>query len=129
MNMKKNIINQAGNWSAWPIEKIQQLEQERENLQVGDRIVFQNKDFRVWSIHLPANRNLPFHKHCKRYFWTALTPGESRSYYHDGTISETSYETGDTRYFNDLNDENYFIHNLENIGDTTLIFTTVEFLD
>lgn len=127
--MKKNIINQAGNWSAWSEEKKHQLEQGRNNTEVGEKIVFQNEEFRVWSIHLPANQSLPFHKHCKRYFWTALTSGKSRSYYHDGTISETEYETGATLYFEDLNDENYFVHNLENIGETTLIFTTVEFLD
>lgn len=31
------------------------------------------------------------------------------------------------KHFNDLNEENFFIHNLENIGNTTLIFITVEF--
>lgn len=127
--MKKNIINEPGNWAVWSDEKKEQLEQGLSNTQVGEKIVFENEEFRVWSIHLPANQSLPFHKHCKRYFWTALTSGKSRSYYDDGSISETEYEAGSTKYFEGLNDENYFVHNLENIGTTTLVFTTVEFLN
>lgn len=126
--MEKRIINQAGNWSAWSLDKKQALTVAGSNHQIGEKVVYENDEFRIWSIHLPAGEQLPFHKHARRYFWTALSAGNSRSYQQDGSIVETIYESGDTHYFKDLTAKNCFIHNLENIGSTTLIFTTVEFL-
>lgn len=96
---------------------------------IGKDEVFQNHRVKVWQSHLEPGEVLSFHKHSRPYFWTALSAGRSRSFYHDGSVAETIYEQGDTLYFNDLNDNNFFIHDLENIGETRLMFTTVEFLD
>ncbi|MGY0407094.1 MAG: hypothetical protein ACWIPJ_01865 [Polaribacter sp.] len=126
--MKKNIISKSGDWNLWTPKLKEALANSVNNTQVGQEIVLENSEFRIWSIHLPAGLSLPFHKHKNRYFWTALSSGKSRSYYNNGSIIETKYESGDTKYFKDLDENSYFIHNLENIGDTTLIFTTVEFL-
>lgn len=124
---KTKIINPAKNWHFWGEAEKEALEKATDNFSLGDRIVFENDEFRVWSIHLAPGHKLPFHKHNSRYFWSALSSGSSRSWYNDGSVSETQYESGDTVYFERLNEENYFIHNLENIGNTTLIFLTVEF--
>ena len=125
--MKTTVIHEKNAWNKWTDAKLQALENAKSNVKVGGKIVFENDEFLVWSIHLPQGETVPFHKHCKRYFWTALSAGKSKSYHNDGSISETEYEQGDTKYFDDLNEDNLFIHNLENIGDTTLVFTTVEF--
>ncbi len=127
--MKKNIISNPNDWSKWTPELKEALVSAENNTDVGDKIVFENSEFRVWQILLPAGKNLPFHKHENRYFWTVLSKGKSKSYYNDGSIIESEYQIGDTKYFSDLTKENYFLHNLENTGDTTLIFTTVEFLN
>lgn len=126
--MKKVVISKSGDWSLWTPELKKELEVSQNNTHVGENVVFENSEFRVWSIHLPAGQQLPFHKHANRYFWTAMSVGTSRSYYNDGSIVDTEYEKGDTKYFDDLSETNYFIHNLENRGDTTLLYTTVEFL-
>lgn len=127
--MTKKVISKADDWSRWTPELKDALGQSKTNVQVGEKVVFENDEFKVWSIHLPAGASLPFHKHEHRYFWTALSRGKSRSYYNDGSIIDTEYEIGDTKYFKDLSRDNYFIHNLKNTGDTTLIYTTVEFLN
>lgn len=127
--MKKQIISKAGDWSQWTPELKEALAISQDNTQVGERLVYENRAFKIWSIHLPAGQSLPFHKHCKPYFWTILNAGKSRSHYNDGSIIDTEYESGDTKYFKDLNKENYIIHNLVNTGETMLIFSTVEFLD
>ncbi|PIF43269.1 hypothetical protein CLU96_0173 [Chryseobacterium sp. 52] len=124
---KSKIINPASNWTFWGKAEKEALKSGTENFSVGDHIVFENDEFRVWSIHLAPGHQLPFHKHTYRYFWSALSSGTSRSWYSDGSVSETHYESGDTVYFEKLSEENYFIHNLENTGDTQLIFLTVEF--
>ena len=51
-----------------------------------------------------------------------------RSHTQDGSLVEATYAAGDTRRFAYGTGE-YKIHDLENIGDTDLWFTTVEFLD
>jgi beta-alanine degradation protein BauB len=67
-------------------------------------------------------------RHVLDYFWTAVTPGRARSHTQDGSVVEATYAAGDTRHFAYGTGE-YKIHDLENVGDTDLWFTTVEFLD
>jgi beta-alanine degradation protein BauB len=57
-----------------------------------------------------------------------LTDGQARSHYGDGTTAETSYRAGDTRHMRFAKGE-FMVHDLVNVGDTELVFTTVEFLD
>jgi len=127
--MKKQVKIKTGDWCEWSSEFREALNIYKNNTQVGEKIVFENSKFRVWSIHLLPGQSIPFHKHINPYFWTILSEGASRSYYDNGSVVDTFYEQGDTAYFGELTPDNYFIHNLENIGDTTLIFTTVEFLN
>ncbi len=94
---------------------------------MGEHLVFENDSIKVWAILLPAGKSLPFHKHNKKYVWTALSEGKSVSYYNDGSVYETIYTINDTKNFDDLSDTNYFIHNLINTGTTTLVFSTMEF--
>ncbi|WP_066225228.1 hypothetical protein [Formosa haliotis] len=126
--MKTTIINETGNWNGlWTDALISELKTNTDNVQVGEHLILETEAFKVWSIAIPVGESLPFHKHNKPYFYTAIQPGKSRSFYADGKIIETEYEANDIKYYNDLNSAQYFIHNLENIGETTLIYTTVEF--
>ncbi|QOD59559.1 cupin domain-containing protein [Polaribacter haliotis] len=126
--MKTIEINKKGNWdSFWTDELKEALKIAENNEVVGEQLLLETDTFKVWNIQLLAGKSLPFHKHSKPYFYTAITAGKSRSFYSDGRIDETAYKKNDVSYFNDLNESNYFIHNLENIGTSTLLFTTVEF--
>ena len=126
--MKTKQINKKGNWDyLWTDTLIASLKENENNQLVGEKLLLETNAFKVWSIQISKGQKLPFHKHNKPYFYTAITKGKSRSYYSDGSIIETEYKVNDVMYFHNLNNENYFIHNLENIGKNTLIFTTVEF--
>lgn len=57
---------------------------------------------------------------------TPVTAGSSRQRTFDGTTREVAYTPGETRHFSFAKGE-YLLHDLENIGGTELIFTTVEF--
>ena len=61
---------------------------------------------------------------CKRGLHSIL----GRSHFADGCVSEMAYQPGDTRH-NTYAAGEFMIHDLENIGDTDMVFTTVEFLD
>src|SRR5262249_53434616 len=68
-----------------------------------------------------------FHRHVLDYFWTAVTPCRGRQHVHDGTTVEYTYAQGETRH-ETYPAGQYKVHDLENIGDTDMVFMTVEFL-
>ncbi|HZZ24486.1 MAG TPA: hypothetical protein VFE60_18745 [Roseiarcus sp.] len=83
---------------------------------------------RVWAIGLKPGERLGFHSHVLDYFWTSVTGGHGRSHFSDGRVSDTAYKPGDIKQLT-FKEGEFMIHDLENIGDTELLFTTVEFLD
>lgn len=95
------------------------------NGMVGQRLLSETEDVRVWTIDLAPGERVAYHKHVLNYFWTATRAGKSRSHYADGRVAETEYKEGTTRHFTFGPGEN-MVHDLENIGDTRLSFTTVE---
>jgi len=92
---------------------------------VGQRLLSETEAVRVWRIELAPGERVAFHTHVLNYFWTALSAGRSRSTMGDGRVVETAYEVGTTRHFTYGKGER-MVHDLENIGDTMLAFTTVE---
>jgi len=95
------------------------------NGMVGQRLLSETEAVRVWRIDLKPGERVAFHTHVLNYFWTALSAGKSRSTLADGKSIETSYEIGTTKHFTYGLGER-MIHDLENIGNTDLSFTTVE---
>ena len=92
---------------------------------VGQRLLSETADVRVWRIDLAPGERVAFHTHVLNYFWTATSEGRSRSAYADGRTVETDYVVGTTRHYSFGPGEN-MVHDLENIGSTHLGFTTVE---
>lgn len=95
---------------------------------VGHVLVSETERVRVWSLRLCPGERIGFHRHVLDYFWTALTQGRAISHYADGRVAESVYEPGLTRHFTFGRGE-FMVHDLANVGDTELAFTTVEFLD
>ena len=114
--------------STWPSAVCEEFEANQFNGHVGTRLLSETDRVRVWEIRLPPGERIGFHRHVLDYFWTAVTPGRARSHRQDGSVVEATYAAGDTRHYVYSRDE-YNIHDLENVGDTDLWFTTVEFLD
>ncbi|QFS82813.1 hypothetical protein [Roseivivax sp. THAF197b] len=112
----------------WTPALIAELESAGTNGNVGSTLVSESPRARVWLIEMQPGDRLPFHTHMLDYFWVATTPGRARSRFSDGTVSEMDYEVGTTKHFTFAKGES-MTHDLENIGDTVLCFTTVEYLD
>jgi quercetin dioxygenase-like cupin family protein len=113
---------------AWPHELHDDLRDGARNGCVGQVLLSESDRVRVWSLQLAPGARIGFHCHVLDYFWTVLTDGRARSHYSDGRTTETTYRAGDTRHMTYGAGE-FLIHDLVNIGETPLIFTTVEFLD
>ncbi len=112
----------------WAPEFIAELDGAYQNGRVGSSLVSESDRARVWLIEMQPGERLPFHTHVLDYFWVATSPGKARSRYADGTVAEVEYNIGTTRHFTFKKGES-MTHDLENIGDTVLCFTTVEYLD
>ena len=95
------------------------------NGMVGQRLLSETDAVRVWRIELKPGERVGYHKHVLNYFWTATSGGKSRSHYADGRCIDTEYALGTTRHYTFGKGES-MVHDLENIGDTVLSFTTVE---
>jgi quercetin dioxygenase-like cupin family protein len=112
----------------WPADVRAEFVASLGNGRVGSRLVSQTERVRVWLLTLSPGERIGFHTHVLDYFWTAVTGGRARSRYGNGEIREVAYMPGDTQHHRYGLGE-FMIHDLENIGDTSLAFTTVEFLD
>ncbi|MFD8491735.1 hypothetical protein [Amycolatopsis sp. NPDC059657] len=111
----------------WPTDLVQEFRDNQYNGIVGGRLLDESPWARVWDIRLEPGERLPAHRHVLDYSWTALTHGRSRQHTHDGTTREVTYRAGDSLSFTFAEDE-FLLHDLENIGDGTLAFVTVELL-
>jgi beta-alanine degradation protein BauB len=113
---------------AWSTALQEEFARNQFNPCVGTRLLLQTERIRVWEIRLKPSERIGFHRHILDYFWTAVTPGKARSHQQDGSVVETAYTAGQTCHLT-YGPEEFKVHDLENIGDSELIFTTVEFLD
>jgi oxalate decarboxylase/phosphoglucose isomerase-like protein (cupin superfamily) len=98
------------------------------NLEVGTRLWFQNDRIKVWEVRLEPGERGAFHAHTRRYFWTVVEPGTGRQRSPDGSFKVRRYRLGDTQY-SEHSPAEPLLHDLENVGDSTLRFVTVELLD
>lgn len=112
----------------WPDALRQEFERSGANGCVGSVLVSQSDRVRVWALHLAPGARIGFHKHVLDYFWTAVTAGRAISHMDDGRTVEATYQAGSTAHHH-YGPGEFKIHDLVNVGDTELIFTTVEFLD
>src|SRR5919107_2555064 len=122
---KADVKNQK---APWPADITAEFERESKNPNpcVGGQLLSENQRSRVWMIRLAPGKRCGFHRHVLDYFWTCHTHGAARGYFEDGRIDDVKHFPGDTKHMTYGAGE-YLLHSVENIGDTELLFTTVEF--
>jgi mannose-6-phosphate isomerase-like protein (cupin superfamily) len=112
----------------WPEPITREFERNQNNPCVGTRLISETDRVRVWEIRLKPGERIGFHRHVLDYFWTAVNAGRALSHMPDGSTVERSYYAGETQH-ESYGAGQYKVHDLQNTGDTELVFTTVEFLD
>jgi len=98
------------------------------NKQLGTAVWFENDRIRVWEVLLEPGERGAFHSHTTNYFWTVVSASRGRQRFSDGTFIVRDYVVGETKYL-EHSPESELIHDLENVGESTLRFVTVELLD
>jgi beta-alanine degradation protein BauB len=118
----------ARDFEGWSDELRAEFESHSHDGHVGSRLLSENARVRVWEIRLAPGQRWHAHRHVLDYFWTAVNAGTSRQHTSDGTTRDVSYSAGETRHFTFKSGE-YLLHDIENVGDNELVFTTVEHVD
>lgn len=111
----------------WDLEQLIDLRDHLDNSEVGQTVLLETTDIRVWSTTLQPGERQPFHKHTNDYSWSCLSNGYARSKYQDGKVLTIEYKHGDHGFYKH-DKKGSFVHDLENIGSTELKFITVEYL-
>lgn len=111
----------------WPRELRDELEQRSANPAVGTRLLLEDEYARHWEIRLAPGERIGFHRHVLDYVWTCVSGGAALSHTGDGETFQVAYAIGETRRLS-FGPGEWMIHDLVNVGDAELIFTTVEYL-
>ncbi|MBD0864206.1 MAG: hypothetical protein GDA36_00645 [Rhodobacteraceae bacterium] len=111
---------------SWPEDIKAEIFTNQRNGRVGHELVSDTDDVRGWRIARAPGERVGFHCHMLNYFRVAINPGRSVSHYAPGETKVADYEPGTTRHF-EFKENEFMLHDLTNIGDTELMFTTVEF--
>jgi hypothetical protein len=104
----------------------QELNAEK-NFKVGTRMLLENDRVKVWEIVLKPGERAPFHWHTHTYFYVCAEGGRVRTRFSNGYYVEGDEEPGGAAFM-EHSSENPGIHDLENVGETTVRYTTVELL-
>ena len=111
-----------------PAEYTAELEAATTNKELGTSVWFENRRIRVWEVKLEPGERGAFHSHTTNYFWTVVEGSRGLQRFSDGSYVIRDYVEGETKYL-EHTPETALIHDLENVGDSTLRFVTVELLD
>ena len=95
------------------------------NHEIGTSLWFENAQVRVFEVRLEPGERGPFHVHDRTYLWTVVEPGRGLQRHPDGTFVVRDYALGETRFL-EPSGSDPLVHDLENVGDSTLRFVTVE---
>jgi hypothetical protein len=106
----------------------EELERARSNHDIGTTLWFEDDRIRVFESRLEPGQRAPFHVHDRTYFWTVVDAGRGLQRFADGTFLVHEYALGETKRL-EHNAAQILIHDIENVGVTTLRFVTVEFKD
>lgn len=112
----------------WPSPILLEFWDRQQNGHVGTRLLVETDRMRIWETRLQAGERIAFHRHVLNYCWTALSAGTSRSHAENGITRERTYKPGDSAYY-EYGRGDFRFHDLENIGDTELVFAIVESLE
>ena len=115
----------------WPADIAAEFAREAKNPNpcVGSTLLSENERTRVWMIRLAPGERIGFHRHVLDYFWTCdLAAAAAVSTCTTAPRSNAPMQPGETRHESYGKGE-FKVHDLENLGDSEMVFMTVEFKD
>lgn len=104
-----------------------ELDAARANFTVGTALLLENDRVRVWDITLAPGERMPFHCHRSTYFYRCESGGRWRLRTIEGETVLGEDDPGQVT-FHALAAGEALVHDLTNVGERQLRYTTVELL-
>lgn len=123
--MKYVELNPVGNFDTWQASKLEELNNDHISTSLGQDLLFENDEYRLWVICLYPGERLPFRMQNTNYSWTCLTGGLVVSRFADGSINFFKIEKEDTGYFKFKGKR--FISDFENVGEDLIELNAIEY--
>ncbi|NJB72806.1 hypothetical protein GGR42_003297 [Saonia flava] len=123
--MKSVELNPVGNFDPWEVSRLNELRKSYLSISLGQKLLFEDDCFKLWSINLYPGERLPFRIQNLNYSWACLNGGMAISRIANGCIKFFNLEKGDTGYF-EFEGKN-FICDFENVGEDVLELNAVEY--
>jgi hypothetical protein len=93
-------------------------------LPVGDRVMFEDEQVRVWEIEVQPGGRLPLHHHGLDYVTISLTEADLEAHEADGTVRRNHRVPGDVQVTTVGGGQR---HELRNVGSTVYRNRLIEF--
>ncbi|MFK7814302.1 MAG: hypothetical protein AB8B59_17520 [Maribacter sp.] len=122
--LELNPVNDFTKWEAAYIKELHSLEFKET---MGNMLLFEDDSIKLWNLKLDKGERMPFLRHNKDYSWISETDSLLKSRFGNGRISLIRVTKGETKYLENAG-KNY-INDLENIGDTPVVFKILEYKD
>jgi beta-alanine degradation protein BauB len=103
------------------------VKQAATNFDVGTALLAENDRVRAWEIKLQPGERCAFHCHRTSYYWISHLDGPARAGFTDGTSETYHHRAGEVTYI-EVQPGERLIHDLTNVGEGPLVFTTIELL-
>jgi hypothetical protein len=97
------------------------------NFRVATDVVLETDEIRIWDFALPPGYRHPFHCHRTNYCWICTAAGTAVERLPDGRRFVQRVRLGEVDYLA-ASKSNPLIHDIENVGNSTLRFVTIELL-
>lgn len=123
--MKCIELNPAGSFDTWDPAKLEELKQKQIGEALGQNLLFENENIRVWKVVLFPGDRLPFRKINRNYSFVSMIEGLALTRCDNGKITMLRLKKGDTGFMPLEGTES--IHDLENIGENILFLHAMEF--
>ncbi|MEM9649665.1 MAG: hypothetical protein AAF969_14405 [Bacteroidota bacterium] len=118
-------LNPVGNFDPWEQEKIDELLHQNITQSLGDKLVFENENVKLWDLRLNPGERIPFRKHNTNYSWVCVTGGLALTRHGSGKIDMLKLDPGDTEYCEHKGRD--CTNDLENIGEHPIVINILEY--
>lgn len=118
-------INPVGNYEPWETSKLHELERNEITDCLGQKLLFENDNIRVWEVVLFPKERLPFRKINRNYSFVSMIDGLAITRNANGKISLLRLKKGVSEFM--PMEGAQAVYDLENIGENLLFIHLMEF--
>ena len=118
-------LNPKGNFDNWECSKVKELNAKSVSEHLGEELLYENRNMKVWSVTLLPDERLPFRRINSNYCYVSMTKGLAITHNGNGEITLLRLAEGDSSFMQMEGRE--AIHDLENIGENILMLHIMEF--